>query len=456
MKLKQKIVNLLSHFESVRITFFDNFDGLASSRRNLILGSFCGTSFSNLVGGIFFTSLILLMLEGTDTVTQNNFLGTVSMMGFALGLTQLIAPLIMERFPKRKKLLLILRAFYHLLNIVLIGFVPILPVSSLAKRWIFMIIYVIFSLITQISASAFSVWHVGDLPNRVRANYFSIVNMVSPIISSVIATSASFFIDIATAGGWKFWGLMILRVPALLFAILEIIAFSKIEEPDYEPAPKINPIKMMTLPFTTPRYLLTVLIVCIYSFGANFTGQYFTAYILEDVKLSYALISGLSILNIPISLLVYPIWSKVIGRLSWMKTLSIATILYMTPYILNFLTTADAWVLFVISNITAFLFGPGITLVFSNIPYMNIPATNQTSYISFYSTCNNLAAFLGSTVCRFFVEAMGTNTFNILGSTFQVRQVINLLPCCTLILTSLTAMVVERSNKKRELLEAKG
>ncbi|MBQ4624934.1 MAG: hypothetical protein IJB51_10395, partial [Clostridia bacterium] len=325
MKLKQKIVNLLSHFESVRITFFDNFDGLASSRRNLILGSFCGTSFSNLVGGIFFTSLILLMLEGTDTVTQNNFLGTVSMMGFALGLTQLIAPLIMERFPKRKKLLLILRAFYHLLNIVLIGFVPILPVSSLAKRWIFMIIYVIFSLITQISASAFSVWHVGDLPNRVRANYFSIVNMVSPIISSVIATSASFFIDIATAGGWKFWGLMILRVPALLFGVLEIIAFSMIEEPDYEPAPKINPIKMMTLPFTTPRYLLTVLIVCIYSFGANFTGQYFTAYILEDVKLSYALISGLSILNIPISLLVYPIWSKVIGRLSWMKTLSIAT-----------------------------------------------------------------------------------------------------------------------------------
>ena len=56
MKLKQKIVGLLSHFESVRITFFDNFDGLASSRRNLILGSFCGTSFSNLVGGIFFTS----------------------------------------------------------------------------------------------------------------------------------------------------------------------------------------------------------------------------------------------------------------------------------------------------------------------------------------------------------------------------------------------------------------
>ena len=111
MKLKQKIVNLLSHFESVRITFFDNFDGLASSRCNLILGSFCGTSFSNLVGGIFFTSLILLMLEGTDTVTQNNFLGTVSMMGFALGLTQLIAPLIMERFPKRKKLLMTLRVF---------------------------------------------------------------------------------------------------------------------------------------------------------------------------------------------------------------------------------------------------------------------------------------------------------------------------------------------------------
>lgn len=456
MKLKNKFVNLLSHFESVRITFFDNFDGLASSRRNLILGSFCGTAFSNLVGGIFFTSLILFMLEDADTVTQNNYLGTISMMGFALGLTQLIAPLIMERFHKRKRLLLILRCFYHLLNIVLIGFVPVMPISGAAKRWIFMIIYVIFSLITQISASAFSVWHVGDLPNRVRANYFSIVNMISPIISSVIATSASFFVDYATAGGWQFWGLMLLRVPALLFAVLEIIAFTKIEEPDYEPAPKINPIKMLTLPFTTPRYLLTILIVFIYSFGANFCGQYFTAYILEDVKLSYALISGLSILNIPISLIVYPLWSKVIGRISWMKTLSLATILYTTPYILNFLTTADAWWLYVASCISAYLFGPGITLVFSNIPYMNIPATNQTSYISFYSTCNNLAAFLGSTVCRFFVEAMGTNTFSLLGSSFQVRQIINLLPCFTLLLTSLTAALVERSNKKRELLASKG
>ncbi len=450
MRLKERIKTLFARSEGIRVTFIENEDGLASSRRNLLAGNLLGGMFSSLISGVFLTSLILSMMQDAPVVKQNSFLGSVTMISLATGLAQIVSPLIMERFPKRKKLLLILRSFYHLLNIVLLGVIPILPLPLDVRLWFFLGVHLIASLIVQVSSAAFSVWHVSDLPDRTRASYFSIVNMLSPMITSLLATGASFFLDHMKDGGQGYLGLLILRGAALVFAGLEIFAFTRIKEPEYAPSPKRSLIGMLTLPFRTPKYLLIVSLTLIYSFGANFPGQYFTAYLLEDVGLSYALISGITLASIPIYFVAYPLWTRVIGRTSWLRTLALATTLYLTPYLFNAFTTSDRWYFYPISAISAYIFAPGITLVFANLPYMNLPEANQTSYIAFYSTVGNVSGFLSSLAAKSFVTATTGTDIAFLGSLFQNRQFLNFIPCVTLLLTALIALLIDRTQKEKK------
>ena len=454
MRLKERFTTILSRSEGIRITFIENDDGLASSRRSLLAGNLLSGMFSSLISGVFLTSLILTMMQDSPAVKQNSFLGSVTMISLATGLAQIVAPLIMERFPRRKKLLLILRTVYHLLNIVLLGVIPILPFGLDIRLWCFLGVHLVASLIVQISSAAFSVWHVSDLPDRTRASYFSFVNMLSPMITSLFATGASFFLDHMEDGGYGYLGLLILRGIALVFAGLEILAFTRIKEPEYAPAPKRSLAGMLILPFRTPKYLLTVSLTLIYSFGANFPGQYFTAYLLEDVGLSYALISGITLASIPIYFIAYPVWTRIIGRTSWLRTLALATTLYLTPYLFNAFTTSDRWFFYPISAISAYIFAPGITLVFANLPYMNLPEANQTSYIAFYSTVANVSGFLSSLAAKSFVTSTTGTDIGLFGLLFQNRQFLNFIPCLTLLLTALISLLIDFSQRKKEKSES--
>ena len=66
---------------------------------------------ANLVGGNFFTGLMLLL--GAD----DGFIGLMSIFVFAANCLQIFSPLILEHFPKRKKLLILARIIIHTINI---------------------------------------------------------------------------------------------------------------------------------------------------------------------------------------------------------------------------------------------------------------------------------------------------------------------------------------------------
>ena len=85
MRLKERIASILSRSEGIRITFLENDDGLASSRRSLLAGNLLSGMFSSLISGVFLTSLILTMMQDAPAVKQNSFLGSVTMISLATG-----------------------------------------------------------------------------------------------------------------------------------------------------------------------------------------------------------------------------------------------------------------------------------------------------------------------------------------------------------------------------------
>ena len=86
---------------------------------------------ANLVGGNFYTGLMLLL--GAD----DSFIGLMSMFVFSANLMQIFSPLVLEHFPQRKKLLILMRLIIQTMNIVLIGCIPFCPFERQAKLVIF-------------------------------------------------------------------------------------------------------------------------------------------------------------------------------------------------------------------------------------------------------------------------------------------------------------------------------
>jgi hypothetical protein len=93
------------------------------------------------------------------------------------------------------------------------------------------------------------------------------------------------------------------------------------------------------------------------------------------------------------------------------------------------------------------MLSPGVNIVFSNVPYLNMPKESQTNYLSFYSTAVSLFSMLGSTVSRWFITATEGKYILFFGVEMQNKQYINLIPWIIMLLISLTIFII---NKKQE------
>ena len=86
----------------------------------------------------------------------------------------------------------------------------------------------------------------------------------------------------------------------------------------------------------------------------------------------------------------------------------------------------------------------GINLVFSNIPYINIPEKNQTNAIGFYSSMNNLAALISVSLSREFIKRTVNVNVNIFGITMQNKQYIVLITSLLMLLAVAAIFILQK------------
>ena len=76
---------------------------------------------------------------------------------------------------------------------------------------------------------------------------------------------------------------------------------------------------------------MTVLMVVLWNVVANLPGQYFNAYVLEDLQFSYTHINLCAATNIPLMMIAMPLWNKFVHKKGWLKALGTALGLYLLP-----------------------------------------------------------------------------------------------------------------------------
>lgn len=431
MNRKKRSPNFLQKSKSLLLDGWYFGDEESKSRLCHLQFNYTNNIMANLVGGNFFTG-IMLLLNADD-----GFIGLMSMFIFAANCLQIVSPLILEHFPQRKKLLIYMRLLIQCINIVFIGCIPFFPIASQAKLVIFGASVLILNVLNALISPGFSVWHIQFIPQRIRVKYFSLLSMTNGIIVALFNLVGGYVVDHFKGLGLDAWGFATLRIVAVCLLVYDLFLLSRMKEQPYEQSnDKLNLVNLLVRPFKEKTYLRTVGIAFMWSMIANVPGSYYSVYLLRDIGVSYSFINVISMLNVPILVLLMPVWSRFLRRYSWLKTCNVSIALYAVHYLLLGLVNQGNYTwLYPTAIVYSFILATGINLSFTNIPYINIPKQNQTIYMGFYSTMCNLGALLGVTFGRQFV----TMTENLTLFSAGNKQI---LMFCVFVLMALAAVVI--------------
>lgn len=437
----RKIKNMLDNIDGV---FFLDADGLARSRRKMLLGGYFWNIIINLVGGNFLTGLLLLLNAG------NNYMGYLSMATLACGFLQLFSPLLLEGFRVRKTLLLVMRGLFYILNIGVLGAVPFLPWSKDVRLIIFFAVAVAANGLNALFAPGISVWHIRNLPGRMKAGFYSLQNMTVQMINYLAIVLASAILDGFSARGLEIWGMAAVRAIALCCAAMELRAFSHVKEHPYEQSEnKVNLRNILLNPWRETAYLKVVFGAALWNFAANIPGPYFNMYLLNDLRFSYVFINGFNLINIPLMLIMMPVWVYIKGRLdSVLKTLCIALAFHTAGIGILSLTTASTSYFYPIGMICTFFTQPGVLLCFAFFPFLNIPKSGQTNYISFYLTMASGGAMLGVFAGKALVGLTAGRVWELFGITLQSRQLVVVLQAVFVLICAGYIFLLSRTQRE--------
>ncbi|HHY81323.1 MAG TPA: MFS transporter [Clostridiales bacterium] len=375
---------------------FGSREEYSRNRRYLLIVNYTSNVSANLIGGNFLTGLLLLMNAG------DSYIGLITMSAMFGNMLQVLSPLLLERFPERKNVLMIGRIIVHFMNIVLISIIPLVADTDALKLSMTLIVVLIVNVFNALLAPGYQVWHIKSVPNEIRSRFFSFVQLTNSIIVYTVILISSRVVDAFKQGGNELAGLLVLRAIALVLAVFDVVYMFKIREYPVS-SRKITVRDVLFSPFREKKYLLTVLMACMWSFSANIPGSYYSVYLLRDLNFSYSFINTVNMLSVPIMILVMPIWRKRVDTTSWFRALYFCISIYIVHYLGLAMVTEKNLLLYPLSMIYAFAVAPGINLVFANLPFINMPEENQTNMLGFYAAMNNFAGFLGASVGRQFI-----------------------------------------------------
>lgn len=439
-KLRIIITHSKNKLQASMNTLFDPKNEMGASRINILASNYSTNITNNLVGGSFLTGLMLLLQADDLTI------GLITIMIFVGNIFQLVSPLIIERFKRRKAFLIIGKTVIHFLNIIIISTISVLNITNQTRLFAIMLVLLIVNILSGIIAPGLSIWHIKSVPPNIRVKYFSFNNVASGVILYAAIMVFSRIADVFKSSGNEMLGLQILRVFAFIFALLDIYFMFRIKEFPYTKGESIRVVQLFTIPIKEKKFMISVLVVCLWTFTANFSGSFFNIYLLKDLNVQYSYLNLINMLNIPVVILFTPLWSGRIRENTLFKTLYICMGFFLTHYIiLSFVNGSTIRYLYPISMVIGFIFAPGINIAVANIPYKNIPESNQTVYIGFYAAMINFIAFVSATLGREFIKYTEEISINFFGMIMQNKQFIMLISAALM----LTAVFVIRLLHKK-------
>lgn len=391
-------------------TVFHYHDDGGIARSNLLFAVMVQAIVGGFTGGIFYTGFF----AGYGFNIVN--ISIITVVPYVANLFSLFSPYILERFEKRRTIMTVTRILYYTLNIIGVTLLPQLVHGETARIVGLIAIVFITNVINALFSSGYSVWHMEYITPNIRMGYFAATTLVSNIMSSVVLILTSAVADSLTGDG-QLRLITFLRYLSYAVAMADVYFLQVPKEPKYKKSgQKLSLLNVFKLPLSNQKFILTMLIYGLYAYIVNLSGSVANAWLLEQVHVSYLYINVINALYALFIVGTKSIWNRAMDEMGTFKLMAFNLLLQAPTYLIyGFVNAGNYLWLMTIVRLSQHCLGMGLTYSVNNLIYINLPETDKTNYLSFYTIVGNATTFLGMMTGTTVVAAMGDSVFNIFG-----------------------------------------
>lgn len=349
-----------------------------------------GSFYSAMVGfGESFFSAFAVFLGATSM--QLGLLGSLPQ---TLGsVSQLFSNKILEMFGNSRKRFICINAFLTALLYIPIALVYFFGTLRVYHLIIFICIYWI---LNAILGPAWNSW-MGDLVDEnKRGAYFGRRNKIAGFVSFVSLLLGGYILQQFGKGTHEeYYGFVIIFALAFVSRIFSFIYLSKQYEPKYTRKKKaeFSFVEFIRRARFT-NYGLFVIYLSIMNFGVYFSGPFFAAYMLYDLKLTYMQFTIVTATALIVKFLLMPIWGKACDRYGTKKVLTLSGILMpLTPMLWIF--SHNFWYLIAIQAYSGFVWA-GFEISSFNFIFDTTTPEKRATCVAYYNVLSGIAIFSGA------------------------------------------------------------
>lgn len=372
---------------------------------------------------IFYTSF--LMIYGIDLVN----IGIITFIPYIASCFGIFSPSLLERFPKRRWLLVGGKLAYYTLNILGITLVPVLVADHGMRIVCFGLIIFLANLINSLIGSGFSIWHLNFIPESIRADYFLKQSTVSSFIGIGISLISGVVADALSASPYANTIIILFRYVAFGLALIDVVVLSLPKEYPYPRShdrPRFKDI--VTMPLSSRPFMVTMLVIVLHTFFSNVPASFVNYYLLNNVGVRFTYINVINMVYPFTLLFLQPVARRLINRFGWFKVLAVSMLLHAPSWVAYACVTGGNYLwLFTATRLFQHVIGVGLNTAYSNVAFVNLPPRDQTNYFSFYQLAVNMTAFVAMMLGTGLIALIGDWTPVILGIPFTSVQLIMLL-----------------------------
>ncbi|MDD5288537.1 MAG: MFS transporter [Dehalococcoidales bacterium] len=386
---------------------------------------------NSVLDGSFYSAMLGLTQNYTTpyalamnaSTTQVGFLTGIPYM--AMVLTQLISPTLTERVGSRKGFILPVAFLNGLMWLPIL----LIPYIFPSKEIWWLIAFI--TLCTAFDALSNAPWNsmMADLvPGELRGRYFSSRNRINGLGALILSFVAGGILQVFTRN--PFIGFSIIFAGAMVSRFASVYFLSQMVEPPVViPQNKQSSIFKLSLTLGSTNIGKFILYNALINFAANFSGPFFSVYMLRDLKfnyLTYVIVNSTAALA---TLIFMPFWGKRIDRAGNVKVLKVAS-LFVPLVPIVWLFSTNVYYLCAAQVLSGFAWS-GFNLAVSIFLYGAAPSENRTRYIALNNALMfagiSLGALLGGVVAPFVPALMKSNLLTMFLISGLARIVVVLI-----------------------------
>ncbi len=399
--LKRKIRDYILSLSDIYNTHDDHAKG-----RLVSLGSSLLTAFYNVfITGIFYTGFLSMY-----DISITDF-GIITFIPYIGNCFSVFSGLVLRRFKKRKKILLIAKIYFYAMYILATTLMPQFILEKAGRMYAFIIILFLAHSVYALFSPGLTTWFYNFYPmeNERRTRYIALNQIFSSITSSLILILSSFITDAVAGSPYQKTIILSMRYLAFILVLIDVFIQSRAAEYPYPESAKLKLRQVFILPFRYRKFMYCIAFMFFWNFLANFNNGLWSYHLLNHMHFPYLLINAMSVMYTFILISTQGVWRRILRRYSWIKTFGLTNLIWVPTEILYFFMSVDRGWMFVPLSFIQNLLSVGLNLSYANILYLNLPQEDSTTHIAFYSIGCNLFAFLGL--------MLGTAVSSITGDT---------------------------------------